>query len=323
MPYQPPFTITNEILSLVAEISEHVGQLKQWYNKERELRLRRINRIRSVAGSLAIEGNTLTEEQITELLDGKLVIAPPREIQEAKNALDAYEQLPEWNPSHEEDLLTAHKTLMLGLIDSAGAYRSSGVGVFAGKEVLHMAPPANQVHRLMEDLFKWLQTTDVHPLISSSVFHFEFEFIHPFADGNGRLGRLWQTLILSQWHPLFANLPVESLVHKNQAAYYQALQDSTNQTDCAPFIRFILVMVVDALRNYNTETRVETKVKTRVKTPEQVIDLLQQQPTLTLAEVAEQLDKSVSAIERAVAKLRKDGKLKRIGPIKGGHWEVI
>nr|CAA6823292.1 MAG: Type I restriction-modification system, specificity subunit S (EC [uncultured Thiotrichaceae bacterium] len=323
MPYQPPFTITNEILSLVAEISEHVGQLKEWYNKERELRLRRINRIRSVAGSLAIEGNTLTEEQITELLDGKLVIAPPREIQEAKNALDAYEQLPEWNPSHEEDLLTAHKTLMLGLIDSAGAYRNSGVGVFAGKEVLHMAPPANQVHRLMEDLFQWLQETDAHPLISSSVFHFEFEFIHPFADGNGRLGRLWQTLILSQWHPLFANLPVESLVHKNQAAYYQALQDSTNQTDCAPFIRFILIMVVDALRNYNTETRVETKVKTRVKTPEQVLDLLQQQPTLTLVEVAEQLDKSVSAIERAVAKLRKDGKLKRVGPIKGGHWEVI
>ncbi|EIJ35367.1 Fic family protein [Thiothrix nivea] len=323
MPYQPPFTITNDILTLVADISERVGQLKHWYDKEIDLRLRRINRIRSVAGSLAIEGNTLTEEQITALLDGKLVIAPPREIQEAKNALDTYEQMPKWNPRQESDLLVAHKTMMLGLIDSAGMYRSGGVGVFAGKQVLHMAPPANQLHRLMADLFQWLQTTDTHPLVASSVFHFEFEFIHPFADGNGRMGRLWQTLILSKWHPLFANLPVESLVHKNQAAYYQALQDSTHQTDCAPFISFMLGMIRDALRSFEEKTPVETQVKTRVKVPEQILELLQQQPTLTLAEVAGKLGKSVSAIERAAAKLRKEGRLRRVGPIKGGHWEVV
>lgn len=323
MPYQPPFTITNDILTLVADISERVGQLKQWYDKEIDLRLRRINRIRSVAGSLAIEGNTLTEEQITALLDGKLVIAPPREIQEAKNALDTYEQMPKWNPRQESDLLAAHKTMMLGLIDSAGMYRSGGVGVFAGKQVLHMAPPANQLHRLMADLFQWLQTTDTHPLVASSVFHFEFEFIHPFADGNGRMGRLWQTLILSKWHPLFANLPVESLVHKNQAAYYQALQDSTHQTDCAPFINFMLGMIRDTLRSFEEKTQVKTQVKTRVKVPEQILELLQQQSTLTLAEVADKLGKSVSAIERAAAKLRKEGRLKRVGPIKGGHWEVV
>lgn len=323
MPYQPPFTITNDILTLVADISERVGQLKQWYDKEIDLRLRRINRIRSVAGSLAIEGNTLTEEQITALLDGKLVIAPPREIQEAKNALDTYEQMLKWNPRQESDLIAAHKTMMLGLIDSAGMYRIGGVGVFAGKQVLHMAPPANQLHRLMADLFQWLQTTDTHPLVASSVFHFEFEFIHPFADGNGRMGRLWQTLILSKWHPLFANLPVESLVHKNQAAYYQALQDSTGQTDCAPFISFMLGMIRDTFHSFEEKTPVETQVKTRVKVPEQILELLQQQPTLTLAEVAENLGKSVSAIERATAKLRKEGRLKRVGPIKGGHWKVI
>ncbi|QLQ33897.1 MAG: Fic family protein [Candidatus Thiothrix singaporensis] len=313
MPYQPPFTITNDILTLVADISERVGQLKQWYDKEIDLRLRRINRIRSVAGSLAIEGNTLTEEQITALLDGKLVIAPPREIQEAKNALDTYEQMPQWNPRQEPDLLAAHKTMMLGLIDSAGMYRSGGVGVFAGKQVLHMAPPANQLHRLMADLFQWLQTTDTHPLVASSVFHFEFEFIHPFADGNGRMGRLWQTLILSKWHPLFANLPVESLVHKNQAAYYQALQDSTQQTDCAPFISFMLGMIRDTLSGFEEKRPVETQVKTRVKIPRRILELLQQQPSLTLAEVAEKLGKSVSTIERAAAKLRKEGRLKRIG----------
>lgn len=323
MPYQPPFTITNDVLTLVADISEHLGQLKSWYDKEIDLRLRRINRIRSVAGSLAIEGNTLTEEQITALLDGKLVIAPPREIQEAKNALEAYEHMAQWNPKQETDLLSAHKTLMLGLIDSAGMYRNSGVGVFSGKQVLHMAPPANQVHRLMEDLFQWLQTTNTHPLVASCVFHFEFEFIHPFADGNGRMGRLWQTLILSQWHPLFANLPVESLVHKNQAAYYQALQDGTNLTDSAPFIIFMLSVIRDVLHGFDDETRVETQVKTRVKIPEQILALLRQQPTITLAEVAEALGKSVSAIERAVAKLRKEGRLQRIGSIKSGHWEVL
>lgn len=253
MAYEPPFSIDNAVLTLVAEISERVGQLKSGYDSAMDLRLRRINRIRSVAGSLAIEGNTLSEAQITALLDGKLVVAPPREIQEAKNALDAYETMQQWNPQQENDLLTAHKTLMLGLIDSAGMYRSGGVGVMAGKQVLHMAPPANQVQRLMTDLFQWLQTTKTHPLVASSVFHFEFEFIHPFADGNGRMGRLWQTLILSKWHPLFANLPVESLVNAHQSAYYQAIQDSTEQTDCKPFILFILSMIRDALDRFDTE----------------------------------------------------------------------
>ena len=252
MPYQPPFSITNDVLTLVAAVSERLGQLHTWYDAEIDLRLRRINRIRTVTGSLAIEGNTLTEEQITALLDGKLVIAPPREIQEAKNALEAYERMAQWHPHHETDLLNAHKTLMLGLMDSAGMYRSGGVGVFAGNQVLHMAPPAKQVPRLMADLFQWLQTTPTHPLVASCVFHFEFEFIHPFADGNGRMGRLWQTLILSKWHPLFATLPVESLVYQHQAAYYQAIQDSTAQTDCAPFITFMLRMIRDALERFDT-----------------------------------------------------------------------
>jgi len=244
--YQPPFT-RNEIVSLLAEISEAAGRLAVLSDQASELRLRRVNRIRSVTGSLAIEGNTLSEEQVTAILDGKRVFAPPREIQEAHNALIAYEQMADWQPSQEADLLSAHQQLMRGLIDSAGAYRQGGVGIMKGDTVLHMAPPANQVPRLMRQLFEWLANTDAHPLIASSVFHYEFEFIHPFADGNGRIGRLWQTLLLSQWQPLFASLPVESLVHRHQQAYYLAINQSTVQTDSAPFILFMLKMVRDAL----------------------------------------------------------------------------
>lgn len=211
------------------------------------LRLRRINRIRTIRGSLAIEGNTLSEEQITAILDGKRVVAPPREIQEVRNAVAAYDRFEQWRPEVEADLLEAHRILMTGLIDEAGTYRRGGVGVMAGRRVIHTAPPADRVPALMSDLFKWLAAGDAHPLVTSSVFHYEFEFIHPFADGNGRMGRLWQTLILTHWNRLFADLPVESLVFEHQAEYYQALQESTNQTDSAPFIEFMLKMILDAV----------------------------------------------------------------------------
>jgi len=250
--YQPPFTLISEILSLATRIGEEAGRLSVLLTQASQLRLRRINRIRTITGSLAIEGNTLSEEQITAIVDGKRVIAPPREIQEAHNALAAYEQLESWKPQQEKDLLSAHRVMMKGLLESAGVYRHGGVGVMAGKQVLHMAPPANRVPRLMGELFTWLAGCEEHPLIASSVFHYEFEFIHPFADGNGRIGRLWQTLILAQWQPLFAHLPVESLIHKHQAGYYQALTESTQQTDCAPFILFMLRTILEAMQESGT-----------------------------------------------------------------------
>jgi len=184
--YQPPYTLTSEIVSLVADIAEQVGRLSATHEFNMDLRLRRINRIRTITGSLAIEGNTLTEEQITAILEGKTVLAPPRELQEARNALAVYEQLPQWNGHNERHLLAAHKQLMYGLLDRPGVYRAGGVGVMAGKKVLHMAPPAGRVPLLMSRLFNWLRSSKEHPLIASSVFHYEFEFIHPFADGNGR-----------------------------------------------------------------------------------------------------------------------------------------
>ena len=245
-PYQPPFTITSAIIGLISTISEKLGRLAV-LEDEASLRLRRVNRIRTIQGSLAIEGNTLSEAQITAILDGKRVSAPPKEVQEARNAIKAYEQVSGWQPADEQHLLRAHQILMADLIDDAGQYRSGNVGVMSGDTVIHMAPPSRRLPGLMGDLLSWLNSTDQHPLISSTVFHYEFEFIHPFTDGNGRMGRLWQTLILSRWNPMFALLPVESMVHSHQQAYYQAINNSTQQTDSAPFIKFMLEVILETI----------------------------------------------------------------------------
>lgn len=250
MSYQPVYTISPVIVSLVADISEKLGRLSVLQTQQNSLRLRRINRIRTIQGSLAIEGNTLTQAQITAVLDGKTVIAPPREIQEVRNAIKAYEKLTQWQSTNEQDLLDAHQTLMQGLIDEVGQYRNADVGVMQGEKIIHMAPSANHIQSLMFNLFHWLQHAAEHPLIRSCVFHYEFEFIHPFTDGNGRMGRLWQSLILSQWHSIFSNLPVESLVYLHQNEYYSALQQSTNKTDSSPFIEFMLQMILDGCNEH-------------------------------------------------------------------------
>ncbi|ORT52626.1 cell division protein Fic (plasmid) [Vibrio sp. qd031] len=244
---QPPFTLNNQILSLVADISERLGKISVTHSYDIDLRLRRINQVRTIHGTLAIEGNELTEEQVTAILGGQRVLAPIKEVQEAKNAIAVYEQLPNWLPEIESNLLDAHKSLMIGMIDSAGQYRDSGVGVMKDGQVIHMAPPAQRVPTLMRDLFAWLESSDDHPLIKSCVFHYEFEFIHPFSDGNGRMGRLWQTLILSRWQPIFAMLPVENLIHQHQQQYYQAINQSTLETDSRAFIGFMLGMIRQAL----------------------------------------------------------------------------
>lgn len=315
--YRPPFVLTGEIASLMTAIGEQVGRLNA---QPMDLRLRRINRIRSVTASLAIEGNTLTEQHITAILDGKPLLAPPREILEARNALAAYERLSQWDGLREDDLLAAHGMLMRGLVDAPGTYRGGGVGVMAGKEVVHMAPPARRVPALMAQLFDWLRSTTEHPLIASSVFHYEFEFIHPFSDGNGRMGRLWQTVLLSRWQPAFAWLPVESLVRKRQAGYYAALRASMQAADSAPFIRFMLESILAALRH---RADPETPLKTPLKTPDAILNLLCKQPELSFPQIAGTLGKSESAIKRAIRKLRESGRLERVGPDKGGHWKVL
>lgn len=276
-------------IPILSKNVENIGRLTVLEEIQDSLKLRKANRIRTIQGSLAIEGNTLSTEQITAILNGKTVIAPPKEVQEVRNAIKAYEAFQQWQPGQEVDLLQAHQMLMTGLIDEVGQYRHSGVGVMSGDQVVHMAPPANQVPRLMNDLLEWLNDSEEHPLIQSSVFHYEFEFIHPFADGNGRMGRLWQTLILSRWNPIFANIPVESLIYQNQKAYYEALQVSTDRTDSALFIEFILQMILDAILS-STDTaqdsdHVTAQVNVQVSDQVQRLFSAMKQEDYTLAEL--------------------------------------
>ncbi|MDE0025043.1 MAG: Fic family protein [Spirochaetaceae bacterium] len=270
----PPYRITPEILSLVEQVGEGLGRAEA-LGIARDLRLRRISRIRSIRGSLAIEGNTLSEEQVATLLDGKPVLGSPREIQEARNAIKAYDRYESWAPESEGDLLSAHGVLMAGLLDDPGRYRRGGVAVGGAGVVHHVAPPAGRVPELMAALLHWMRSTADHPLIVSSVFHYEFEFIHPFEDGNGRLGRLWQTLVLTRWQPLFAHLPVESLVHAHQSAYYGAIRASSAAGESTPFITFMLQMIRAALAPTVLGDQVDLQVTDQV---ERLLNLLRDGP---------------------------------------------
>ena len=251
----PPFNLTATILDLAERIGEAIGHAEDAALRA-DLRLRRANRIRTIQGSLAIEGNKLTEEQISTILEGKPVIAPLREVQEVRNAIKAYEQFPQWNPASEADLLNAHGVLMAGLLDFPGRYRRGNVGVMGPREVHHVGPPPGRVPHLMSNLLSWLDSTEVHPLIASSVFHYEFEFIHPFEDGNGRMGRLWQTLVLTRWKSLFAHVPVEGLIHARQQEYYDAIRDSSAQGESTPFIAFMLDTILEAVQGVSATDQV-------------------------------------------------------------------
>jgi Fic family protein len=245
--YTLPYHITPSILHSIEQIGEALGNLRVGADSAVVLALRRGNRIKTVQASLAIEGNTLSLEQVTAVLSGKRVLAQPREIQEVRNAFAAYEKMPEWSAHFCTDLLAAHGLLMAGLADEAGRFRSGGVGIQRGGEVIHIAPPPERVSALMDDLLAWLEKTDEHPLVASCVFHYEFEFIHPFQDGNGRLGRLWQTLILSEWRPIFALLPVESIIRDRQQDYYAALGRADHAADANAFIEFMLAAIFRAI----------------------------------------------------------------------------
>lgn len=310
MSYRPPYKITPKIIDLVSKISEAVGVLL--YAQE-ELRLNRVNRIKTIQGSLAIEGNTLTTDQITAILDGKPVIAPINEIQEIRNAIRAYELLDELEPNRIDDLLKAHLTMETGLIDDAGRFRSKGVGVASGEEIIHYAPPPERVPDLMQDLFGWLNETGEHPLIKSSVFHYEFEFIHPFSDGNGRIGRLWQTLILSRWRPVFKNLPIENIVYKYRKEYYQAIAASGGEFGCAPFIEFILAVINETLEIENSDPPT-----TRYR----ILEHMRANPKITRKELAAILGLTPDAIKYHLQKLTAEGIITRHGSARSGYWSV-
>lgn len=249
---KPPYQITDKILKLVVAISEKLGEINATHLYKPPTELRKKNRIKTIQSSLEIEGNTLTEEQITALLDNKRVLAPEKDIIEVQNAIKVYDKLNELNPYQLKDLEKAHGILMNGLIDNAGKLRTSNVGIVKGSKVEHIAPSGAMVKGLMNDLFNYLKTDEDIVLVKSCVFHYEFEFIHPFLDGNGRMGRLWQTLILMQKYPVFEYLPIESLIKANQDTYYKVLSQSDKTGTSTPFIAFMLAIILQSLENLLT-----------------------------------------------------------------------
>lgn len=322
MTYQPPYTISSRAVALVAEIAARVERQVIQEERADALKLRRVNRLRSIHSSLAIEGNTLSLNQVTDILDGKRVVAPLREIQEVKNAIATYDCASSLDPFSVADLLKAHGMMMSALVDGAGCFRTGGVGVFSGDQVVHIAPPSGQVPQLVASLFDWLRNSLDHLLIRSCVFHYEFEFIHPFADGNGRTGRLWQSLILGMWNPLFLHLPVETMVHDNQQGYHEAIQQSTEKADSGPFIDFMLERILEALQQQLPENAggVSGGVSGGV-TGDRVLVFIQGHPGLRAKGLSEALAMPQRTLERHLHRLRQEGKIEfRGAPRSGGYY---
>jgi Fic family protein len=254
---KPPYEITSSILKLITSISEKIGEVNANLLDKPSTKLRKQNRIKIIHSSLKIEGNTLTEEQITALIENKRVIGPKKDVVEVLNAIKIYENLELYNPSKEKSFLKAHQHLMKSLIEDAGKYRNQSVGIVKGSKVEHLAPPFENVPYLMKDLFEYLQKSDEIELIKSCVFHYEMEFIHPFLDGNGRMGRLWQTLILMEKYPVFEFLPFETLISNDQEKYYKALAESDKSGKSTKFIEYMLSVIdisISELLNFNNRT---------------------------------------------------------------------
>ena len=336
--YKPPFSITDHILDLVSKISEQIGVLNTSIGDDTPSPLlRKKNRIKTIHSSLAIENNTLSLKQVTDIIDGKHVLGAPDEIQEVKNAVAAYRLMSQLDAFKEKDLLTAHGLMMKDLVRHAGHYRQDGVGVFDGNgNCLHMAPPAARVPELMGDLFQWVKTTNVHPLIHSCVFHYEFEFIHPFIDGNGRMGRYWQTMLLARWKGIFSWLPVETIVKEHQQDYYNAIAKSDAAGESTAFIEFMLHCLLDTMEYYEDEENtivqdiVQDKVQNKVRNnfPEvsqptwDVFAIISKNPHATVNTICSQLRLKERQIYKHISMLKQVGLIVRVGSNKTGYWKV-
>lgn len=328
--YTPPFTVTDEILHLVSEISEQIGTLNALLGERMPSpMLRKENQIKTIHSSLAIEHNSLSLQQVTDVIDGKHILGAPDEIQEVKNALQAYQLMLQLDAFSEADLLRAHSLMMADLVDNAGHYRKGSVGVFDDDKCIHVAPSADRVPTLMAELFAWVKETKTHPLISSCVFHYEFEFIHPFMDGNGRMGRYWQTLLLSRWKGIFAWLPVETIVKKYQQEYYQTIAQSDAKGDSTDFIVFMLKCILQTISEQrkvtdNVGINVGVNVGINVGINEQrVLDALRADATLSAVKIGQLLGITTRQAERLLASLREKNLIRRVGANKNGHWEII
>lgn len=316
---KPPYTITTKILKLTSDIVEAMTEIKQSEKKLSTPNLRKKNRVKSITGSLQIEGNTFTEEKVTAMIEGKRVLGSVKEISEVEGAIIAYNNLDNYAYKNINDLLHAHQLMMNNLLTDAGSFRKGNVGVVGKDGVSHVAPPAIRVNELMNNLFDWLSSTDEHLLVASCIFHYEFEFIHPFSDGNGRIGRLWQTVILKAYKDLFGYLPIESIVKENQQKYYDALEQSGADGESTAFIEFMLDVILKTVKQFTSISN----HKSNLKSDQIILRLIKANNKITIKQLCEKTKLSESGVKKVIRKLKDNGSLERIGSLKGGHWEVL
>ncbi len=316
--YKPPYTLTSKMLHLSTKISEALTNFEHSTKEAIMPILRKKNRIKTLAGTLEIEGNFLGEEKITAILDGKRVLGTMLEVAEVEGAIAAYAQLENYRYDKLEDLLKAHELMMKGILKSAGSFRNVNVGVGSSEGVSHVAPPYDRVPELMYALFDWLAQSDEHLLIKSCVFHYEFEFIHPFSDGNGRIGRLWQSVILHHWKPIFASMPTESIIRDHQDAYYHALEAAGSTGESTPFVEFMLEMILQTIQNV-PKSDPNNVPKDRL---EFILEHLAQTPGISVRKLSELLSVSDKTIKRDFEKLKEQKKIERIGSNRKGYWQI-
>lgn len=326
MAYNPRLEITNSILTLVADISMLVGKISATTELSKSPILRKANRIQTIHSSLAIEQNTLTLEQVTAVLNGKTIIAPPKDIEEVKNAYEIYELLDTLNPYSVDDLLKAHSVMMRGLVDEAGAFRSKPVGVFDSQsgEVVHLGTLPAYVPEAIEGLLVWLKSSDLHPIIKSCIFHFEFELIHPFLDGNGRIGRLWQTLILSKYNSVFAYLPIESMVYKKQKEYYTAINNSNFNGTSTEFVEFMLTSIKETLEEaLSVQSDIQSDTKNVTLKEIEILEIISKDPTINQIELSKILNVTDRTVKRRMKAMQEKGIIERVDGKQNGFWKIL
>ena len=316
--YKPPYTLTSKMLHLSTQISEALTNLEHNTKEAITPILRKKNRIKTLAGTLEIEGNFLGEEKITAILDGKRVLGTMLEVAEVEGAIASYAQLENYHYDKLDDLLRAHELMMKGVLKSAGGFRNVNVGVGSSEGVSHVAPPYDRVPELMNALFDWLAESDEHLLIKSCVFHYEFEFIHPFSDGNGRIGRLWQSVILHHWKSIFASMPTESIIRDHQDAYYHALEAAGSAGESTPFVEFMLEMILQTIQNV-PKSDPDNVPKDRL---DSILEHLTQTPEISVRKLSELLSVSDKTIKRDLEKLKEQQKIERIGSNRKGYWKI-
>ncbi|WP_010259698.1 Fic family protein [Treponema primitia] len=319
---KPPYTITEKAADYLAKIVETVTRLEFGTGFKRDIKLHRENRVRTIHSSLAIEGNSLSLGEVSAVIEGKVVAGKQEEIKEVKNAYEAYDKIMTFDPYVISDFLKAHDLMTQGLVKESGRFRSGDVGVFDGNKPVHIGARPQFVPQLMEELFGWAKESELHPVLKSAILHYEIETIHPFADGNGRMGRLWQTLLLAKWNTIFAWIPMESVLYQNRPQYYQAIEDAREANDSAVFIEFTLSAILDII-GIQAKRQLDDPVNDPVNDPAKaLLTCIKMNPTYTYQQYADKLGKSNATIKRLVQKLKTEGLIVRVGSDKTGHWEI-